>query len=311
MEAVFEGLLLRENRGLSTQGKLAGFDQFFAPRKSEFHAKWDAAREREKKGRSIFAHETISADEVAAELQRVREAIGSGADVEAFVIDSVRQLGGVIAGERPLQIDFRETPIAVLDAVGSDRLTAIFDGSPHADEILLTRTHPIVAALASYVFESAMDDAHQSIASRAGALFTSKIATRTTLLLTRMRFHLTTRRESRSHQMLAEDVGLLAFQGSVANAQWLTDGEAAALLALEPEANIGADRVREVVGRVIDDFATLRPFIDADARKRAGTLLETHLRVRGEAKLTGLAFAVEPQLPVDILGIFVFIPRQG
>lgn len=310
MEAVFEGLLLRENRGLSTQGTLAAFDQFFAPKKTDFHARWDTASEREKKSRSIFAQETIGVEEVAAELQRVREAIGSGADVETFVTDAIRRLGGVVTQQTPVTIDWRETPAGVRDAVGEERFTAIFDGTPKADEVLLTRTHPVVAALAAHVFEAAMDGLDGAVARRAGALFTSKVSTRTTLLVTRMRFHLTTRRQNRAHQLLAEDVGLLAFRGSSESAQWLTNQEAEELLTYQPEANIGADRVRDAVGRVVDRFDLLRPHIEQDARNRATDLLATHTNVRGEAKVAGLAVDVHPQLPVDVLGIYVFLPRQ-
>lgn len=311
MEAVFEGLLLRENRGLSAQGTLTAFDQFFAPKKSDFHARWDTASEREKKSRSIFAQETIGVDEVAAELQRVREAIGSGADVQTFVIDAIKRLGGVVTPQPSITLDFRETPVAVRDAVGEERFTAIFDGVPKDDEVLLSRTHPAVAALASHIFESAMDAQDGAVARRAGALFTSQVSTRTTLLLTRMRFHLTTKRQNRAHQILAEDVGLLAFRGSPENAQWLSNDDVEALLALQPEANIGADRVRDAVGRVVERFDLLRPQIEQNAQSRAADLLATHTNVRGEAKVSGLAVDVQPQLPVDVLGIYVFLPRQA
>jgi superfamily II DNA or RNA helicase len=312
MEAVFEGLLLREQKGLSAQGTLAGFDAFFAPKKSEFHARWDAARDREKKSRSIFAQETIGVDEVAAERQRISEAIGSGTDVESFVTDALRRLGGVVSGEKARDLDVRETPIAIRDAVGVDKLSVVFDGTPRAGRTLLTRTHPVVSSLASHVFESAMDEEqHESIARRSGALFTSKVTTRTTLLVTRMRFHLTTRRHSKTHQTLAEDVALLAFRGAPGRAEWLSDEEAEALLMIEPETNIGGDRVREAVSRIVEAFDELRPALDEDARRRAAALLETHLRVRGEAKLTGVAINVEPQLPVDVLGVYVYLPRQA
>lgn len=310
MEAVFEGLLLRENRGLSTQGTLAGFDQFFAPKKSAFHANWDAAHDREKRSRSIFAQETIGVEEVAAELGRIREAIGAGPDVESFVLDTVRRVKGVVTGQKIRTLDLREAPLAIRDAAGAERLDVIFEGTPHGNEVLLTRTHPLVAALASHVFEAAMDEERDAVARRSGAMFTSKVGTRTTLLLTRMRFHLKTRSKSGTHQTLAEDVALLAFRGSPASAHWLTDDEAEALLSVEPETNIGADRVRESVGRVVESFDDLRPALETDAKRRAAVLLETHTRVRGDAKLTGVAIDVEPQLPVDVLGIYVFLPRQ-
>jgi hypothetical protein len=45
------------------------------PIKDELHARWEDAREREKRSRSRFAQHAIKTDEVRAELDAIREAI--------------------------------------------------------------------------------------------------------------------------------------------------------------------------------------------------------------------------------------------
>jgi hypothetical protein len=44
------------------------------------------------------------------------------------------------------------------------------------------------------------------------------------------------------------------------------------------------------------------------ARERADVLLQAHRRVRQTARLGVRGFRVQPWLPADVLGVFVFLP---
>jgi hypothetical protein len=59
---------------------------------------------------------------------------------------------------------------------------------------------------------------------------------------------------------------------------------------------------------VVDGFAALRPALEQAAQDRAAALLESHLRVREASRAGGRRPLVEPFLPVDLLGIYVFLP---
>jgi superfamily II DNA or RNA helicase len=311
IEAVFEGLLFRENGGLASQTRLEQFDQFFRPKRDEFHKRWDKARDKEKKTRSIFAHETISVDEVRAELQRVREAVGIGTDVETFVLESLRNLGAVVSSGTPVRIDLGGTPPALRDATGEDGTLAVRFNQPAGEgEHSLTRTHPFVAGLASYVMETALDpEVDGAIARRCGVILTTGVTKQTVLLLLRHRFHIHVKRGRKEIPLLAEETSLAAFRGTLANAEWLPPDEAEALLGLKPDANIAPDLVVETITKLVDRFDEITPRLDAIARARAAELLTTHSNVRAEARLTGVSYRVEPQLPVDVLGIYVYRPR--
>src|SRR5207247_9464383 len=71
VEAIFEGLLLREGSG-SAQQYLPGWEEFFKPQKEDLFDKWDTVVEREKRSRTMFAQETIKVDEVTHELHAVQ-----------------------------------------------------------------------------------------------------------------------------------------------------------------------------------------------------------------------------------------------
>jgi len=48
--------------------------------------------------------------------------------------------------------------------------------------------------------------------------------------------------------------------------------------------------------------------LDEAANARAEVLLETHIRVREASRAGGRKPVVEPFLPVDVLGTYVFLP---
>ncbi|HPD63755.1 MAG TPA: hypothetical protein PLP77_10200, partial [Anaerolineaceae bacterium] len=108
--------------------------------------------------------------------------------------------------------------------------------------------------------------------------------------------------------LLAEDCRLLAFSGSPQSAVWLEENEAEKLLLAQPDGNIAADQAAEFVGRVIDGFELLRSHLDQAAMQRGEELLEAHQRVRLATRTRNVRYRVEPQLPPDILGIYIFLP---
>src|SRR5712691_4507158 len=83
-EALFEGALFREKTRMHPQQMSLAFIDDLEPKKNAIHAEWENARDREKASRSRFAQHTLSPDAVAAELKRVRAAIGRSEDVARF-----------------------------------------------------------------------------------------------------------------------------------------------------------------------------------------------------------------------------------
>ncbi len=318
VEAIFEGLLLRENASFS-QTTLPGFDEYMKPRQMQLDLQWEAAAEREKQSRTMFAQQAIKVDEVAAELNAARDAVGSGVDVAAFMRDAVRMHRGVVSVNGAVGFDLTETPRGLRDMLGEEQFTARFELPVKDDQIYLTRTHPLVESLATYVMNTALDavevEEDQPRARRAGAIRTTAVERRTTLLLVRFRYHLITKTRDEERQLLAEDSLTLAFEGSPENAQWLDPAVAEALLLAEPEENIHSQQAADFVGRVIAGFDDhLAPRLNDIARERGEELLAAHLRVREAAYRRGdrrPQHRVEAQLPPDVLGIYVFLPVMG
>ena len=319
VEAIFEGLLLRGGDATSTQAVqklLPEVEEYLKPTTAALHAEWDREAERSKRTRTMFAQEAIRTD-VAANWIDACQSIGRTVDVERFVTRAVETLGGIVKpvekarGRTVLAIDLAATDPAFRAGLPEglpDRFDAVFE-LPHVEKtILLSRTHPFVEALASHLVGTAIDDPASAKAARSGAIRTKAVAKRTTLLLIRLRFHILRSVGGDTRELLAEECCIVGFEGAAEQAVWLAPEQAEALLTATPDANIAPEQSREFVGKVVAAAPALAPWLDAFAAERAKALLAVHRQLRDESRTKGLKYDVRPQLPADVLGVYVLLP---
>ena len=102
----------------------------------------------------------------------------------------------------------------------------------------------------------------------------------------------------------------MAFAGAPTAPEWLPDEAAEALLTASPEANVGPDVARTHLQRVLDELPNLATHFAEVARTRGDALLEAHRRVRKATRASGVTYRVEPKLPVDVLGVYVYLPAE-
>jgi superfamily II DNA or RNA helicase len=311
VEAIFEGLLLRGQTGGASADQLMLFDDLFAPKKEDLHRKWDAVYDREKRSRTMFAQETIKVDEVAKELHAARAVVGSGVVVSEFVSQALRAHKAAVNQNGSLKADLKESPKVLKEMLGGiEKFEAVFEYPPTNGQVYLSRTSPIVEGLATYVMDTALDPIEDSVARRCGVIRTDQVERRTTILLLRLRYHIITRTSKGEHPLLAEDSSLLAFAGSPQKAEWLNGNLAEELLRATPSGNLTPDQIQHFLRLVLDSFSPLRPRLEEMAKARGEELLEAHARVRQAARMKDVSYRVEPQLPPDVLGIYVYLPKQ-
>ncbi len=312
IKALFEGMELRSGTA-QRQMYLPGMD----PVREELHARWEDAKEKEKKSRSKFAQLSIKVEEVRAELLAVREAIGAGPTVQRFVRE-VLHLAGVPVVSQPQEVI--EVPIdnhtsrSLQHAMGRDKsFFGRFDLPVKNKVEYLSRTHPIVEGLASWVMDTALDDVQatgeRTVARRCGATQTKAVTKPTTLLLVRLRYHLNVKNKGEADRqpLLAEEVRILAYTGSPDAPIWLDDEAARPLLDAAPSGTLPPSLVRQQLTDVLEHQVALRKALNEIANQRASVLENAHQRVRHSVKVKGKVTA-EPVLPVDFLGCFILIP---
>jgi superfamily II DNA or RNA helicase len=315
MEAIFEGLLLREHSG-SAERYLPGFEEFFKPQRDQLHLEWERLSKEEEKAREWFTHASIKVDEVARELAAVRAAMGAGADVAAFFKNAMIAHGAVVNEKegRYSELSLESVPETVKEALGivGDRPLRVRFNAMMGDGVYyLHRTHPMVEGLARYVLDAALDRMSGPVARRCGVIRTAAVDTRTTLLLVRFRFHISGSGRGDGQPLLAEECCLMGFKGSPANAQWLDLPAAEELMNAVPSQNTGTDEATYFLERVIQGFDALAPHLQAAAWKRAGVLQADHLRVSESIGAKQRTVTVEPLLPPDVPGIYIYLPAQG
>jgi hypothetical protein len=211
--------------------------------------------------------------------------------------------------------------MAVRDALGplgdNDTVAVRFDLPAPDGVVALSRTHPAVAGLGGYVLDTALDsqvDGHGTprVATRCGVMRTAAVARRTTLLLCRFRVNLVVDGRAGEHPMLAEEAALLAFSGAPDAPLWLDAEAAEALLSAEPAGNVAREAARDFLSDMLAAEPAWRPRLDEEAQARAAAVAEAHERVRAADRRRGARAAprlqVSPQLPVDVIGVYVFLP---
>ena len=359
-EALFEGALFREQAGAGRHQLALDFIDDLDAETRAIHAEWENARDRERASRSRFAQHTLKPEAVAAELEHVRAAIGRSEDVARFFTAVLRaanvpvRTNGQISGRITVHVS-PETPRALRQAIGQEEpFTGRFDLPLPEGEIHLGRMSPVVEGLASWTLDQALDpesrDAAGAVASRCGAIVTSAVSTRTTLLVARFRYHLRRAAAGTGHggegpgfnepghggpghggaghagpgprsgaggdTILCEEIAPLACTGPAEAPQWLSPEEGERLLAAEPERNLLPTAVEQQLGVLLPTLPGLQVALESVANERAKAQRAAHERVRAASRTRAARggsrgrgrIAVEPVLPVDVLGAYVLLP---
>lgn len=318
IDALAEGLLLR---GADSRDQLS-LDLEMDPRSRELERAWTSAAEKEKVSRARYAQNTIRPEEVAAEVEEVRAALGSHGDLRRFLLETFGSLGSTVTSTQDGFTAVTATlPLGARTSlpIGLREPLPFHEEPPAArGHAVIARTDPAVQAIARYVLESALDptvSASDRPARRAGVMRTRAVTTRTTLLLLRLRFHLTLPTPSGPSQRVAEDACVVAFEGPATDPLWLPDERAEELLTAQPDGNVIEGMARGWMENLLDDVDQLNPQLDAVADARAERLHSSHLRARAgasrEAQVSRRGLAVAAQHPVDILSIQLLMPTAG
>ncbi|WP_278314781.1 helicase-related protein [Lolliginicoccus levis] len=321
VEALMEGLLLRGH-----DAEQLTLDVEVSSRKDSLYAEWESAAEREKLSMTKYAQRSIKPEEVKRELDEIRAGLGTHDEVSAFVRNSLASLGATLVnGQRGFTATTAALPIGLRSALPRGKrepLPFSHDLPAEPGGAVLLRTDDSVEAIADYVLQSALDptvDERERPARRCAVIRTDAVATRTTLLVTRYRFHLDLPSRAGMRKLVAEDAATLAFTGSPTNAQWLDEATTRQLLGAQPGGNLTESQARDFAARAVAGISNTDSPVMEKLREHgvalADRVYDSHRRVReasrsarriGNEGIRGLRVTVEPA--VDVVGVFVFVP---
>lgn len=312
MEALVEGLLRQD------AGNQLSLDLGQDRGRADLHQRWESAAERERTSNTKFAQQSIHPDEVMAEAEAARAALGTRAEIEAFVLAALPALGAPVtpAGPAAWQAQTVALPIGLRDAFPLGQANSLVlqrDLPAPRDHAVLVRTDPTVEAISRYVLDTALDPALDQgagvrAASRAGVTRSRAVARLTTLLLLRFRFHLELPGSTGARQLVAEEARVAAFTGRPDQPQWLDQARLDVLLDAEAHGNVAPDHAARLVDDVAIAAHTWADHLGALADQLATELRDAHRRVRAGVGATRRGLEVVAQKPVDVLGVYVYVP---
>ena len=316
IDTITQSLLLNPNRRIqtkkdATQGTLFDYSEFdeAAKAKDQITRKIDAAAEREKISRSIFAQNAIKAQEIEVDLKGVDEAIGDPNAVSDFVRGALAGLFGVQVTKEAegFGIVTGNLPPQLVDLLPSGNLVKISFESPTPEGYhYLGRNHRFVEQLCQLVMANTVAREGKR-AARAAVIRTDQVKAKTTLLLFRCRNVI--EQGKGGHQIVAEEMLLWGWRGTPADRQYLDHQAARDLLATARASSNLTPQAREsflnnemgLLGRLDKEF-------DALAEEQSKRLVAAHERF--SALMDKQRFqVVYPVLPMDLMGIYVLLPE--
>lgn len=319
LSALLEGILMRGKDG----DQLELFSM--TPEAEQLEAEWRSSAQEETTSRSRFAHNTVRPDQVQAVVDAARRSLGDTEDVADFVRAALEETGAHIAdtadgftAELTAAVPGIRNALGMGPANGHKPMKFARDFPAPRSTSVLVRTDPAVAAAAQYVLNSALDDqlsGKERPARRCGFIRTNDVEKLTTALLVRFRTKLVLPARLGDRTDMAEEARIVAFTGSPQDPVWLDEDPVEKLLLSKPAAN--APDAENMMSKILEHLPLLKDTLNAKAQQVAEEIRDAHREVRivargeraGQLGIRGLS--VEANLPVDILGVYVYSPAGG
>lgn len=288
---------------------------------SEVDAAWRTATA--KMSRTVFAQRRLRPGDVLPEWRRAVSVLGGSEDVARFVGLAAERLGAPLDRRNGCSV----LPVAHLPQPLQKRLEAgglagpaarlAFSQPPPPGAVHVHRAHALVSAMADFVAEEALDGGRTDVGARASAMFTRGVETRTVLYLLRLRSHLEVEKRGADggfaphRSLLAEECLGVAACGGAGAGEPMADADVLDLLSLEPGRNMEVGQKTRLIRQAVDALPRLDATFARVAEVRARALLADHRRIRDASRVLGLQYRVVPALPVDVIGVYVFLPMAS
>jgi len=301
-EAVFESLF--EKATSAQQLSLLDLLESSESPVAQIHQSWDRAVEREQANRTRFAQRSIKPTEVEQELVESDQILGDEKDVERFVLSACERLNGSVIKKKNAWL--LHPPQSLTALLGAQPRTVAFTTPIPEGVEYVGRNHPLVEGLARHLLEDALENVNNPTAARCGVTVTDAVEKPTILLLLRLRHLL----ESPLHpSLLAEECLVAGFTGPPSNPLWLSSESAMELMQqAEPVGDIPPARKLLEMDELLRHIGELEKELRQIAQERSLALSQSHRRVRAITKSGKIR--VKPQLPMDILGIYILQPGK-
>jgi len=317
IDTITQALLLNPNRKIQKyetpqQGALFDLSDFEEAKEAEkkVSRKIDEAVMREKLSRSIFAQNTIKAQEIEKDLQSVDEAIGDPDAVKNFVTGALRNLFGIqIATERNgFGVVSGNLPSQLTGLLPEGKIIKISFESPTPEGYhYIGRNHRFVEQLCHLVMSNTIDRTGKR-AARAAVIRTKHVHVKTSIFLFRCRNVIEKQRGQ--HQIVAEEMLLWGWRRTHDDPEHLDHEQAHTLLRTVRASSNLTKEARK--GFLENELSILHRFDDMFmhiAENQSKQLVDAHERFSALISGQRRYQVVYPVLPMDLMGIYILLPE--
>lgn len=275
---------------------------------------------------TTFAQRSLQLAEVMPEYERCRRFLGSTDELREFLREACARLGAPLEPVGPPADDAWSLRLANLPDTVQRRLDAELRGDRYAPAKqpawrfslrtegspwpVVTRTHPLVATLADFLTELALDGPASARFTPAHRLprwsaIVADVPRVTTLYHLRLRHMLTTAFGQKKRNILVEELQTLIGEGS-APLRPVEEAELARFTGLPAKGNMPEPLARKLFSRALEQWQQTdhEPFL----RQRAETLEQDHQRVRAASRATAGSLSVQCCGAPDLLSVAIFRP---
>jgi hypothetical protein len=311
MDAVLKAILLdpRSAHTRATQQSLFGEDEI-AMADRTITGELEAAKEKAVQLRSIFAHSSVSSEEIEAQLKDVDEAIGDVKSVEHFVIGSLRHLGASVRHDGTgYLMNLTNLPPHLKDHFPDHAsVRASFVSPTPRGYRYIGRNHLFVELLCQFMLSLAFGSDHEyHRVARTGVIRTDAVNIKTTLIQFRVRNVIKEVKSER--EVISEEMYLWGYEGADPAGPKLSYESARKLLQeAQSIESLSAEFQHAAIERELTHFKAMEPEFLNLAENRAEMLLEAHSRFKN--LVGGRRYEkVYPVLPPDVMGIYILVPK--
>lgn len=308
MDAVLNEVLLDPQKALKVSQTSIDFGPDY--HQAMITRELEAAKEKAKNLRSIFAHMAIPQEEIENDLKSVDEAIGDIKSVEMLVLNGITHLGGSVQFDgEGYKIFLQNLPAHLRETLGTktDYRVSFYSPTPEGYRYI-GRNHKFTEQLCQFLLALAFEQkGDYGKVARSSVIQSDRVQVQTTVIQFRVRNVI---KEVQSKvENISEEMYLWGFEGSSSQGNTLTYEHCKSLL-FEAESiqNLSLERQQDVFQNQVKLFDEKLDQFKRVAEDRAVKLVEAHGRFK--TLVGGKRYeAVHPILPPDILGVYVFLPQ--
>lgn len=315
MDAIFKAVLNDAKKKKESSGQLSLFDlEEFKSANTGMDKYFEETEKKEEVLRSMLAQESIHAQEIEEDLKRSDESVGNPEVVYSFVHDVMQDIyaKNTKTNDEECILNFAGLEIPeMLSKFFKKRNSISFKAPVPEGTTYWGRNSDAVELLCEKVLaEATHHQQNNRFAARAAVVKSRNVNERTVIFLLRAR-HVIKDLKLDGSNMVAEEILTRGYRS--VSKSILTKEEVSDLMKNPaPAGDLSPEIQQRQLQRELDTIGEKQADFDAFAKERAELLIQEHERyykALGEKRKSDRFKVVEPVIPLDVLGIYIFVPE--